>query len=110
MKIELSVLERLWLLNVCLPKQGKVTTLKVVQDLIAKLGLSDEELTDLGIHEEDGQIKWNSAAEQEAGPKAIDFGAASVMLIADQLKKMSDEETLTLGMLPLYDKFVGDES
>lgn len=109
MKIELSVLERLWLLNNCLPKQGKVTTLKIVQDLIGQLGLSGDELADLEIHEDGGQIKWNSVKEQEAGPKAIDFGAASVMLIADQLKKMSEDETLELSLLPLYDKFVGDE-
>jgi len=46
--MELKVAERLMLLNL-LPKEGDLTTLRVVREAIHTIGLSDEELTALEI-------------------------------------------------------------
>jgi len=86
-----------------------VTTLKIVQQLIADLGLSGEEFAQLGVEEtDDGKITWSQEKDREMGPKEIEFSAASLMLVADKLKAMSEAEELDLGLVSLYDKFVGE--
>jgi len=103
--MELSVLERLVLLAI-LPKEGNFTTLKLVRKLREELSFSEEEHKTLGFVQEGGQVKWN---ENPSIRKDLQIGEKMSDLIANTLKKLSDESKLRDEHFTLYEKFVEDK-
>jgi hypothetical protein len=100
--MELSVLDRLMLLNI-LPKNGDVTTLRIVRQLNEDLSFSEEEHAALGFEVLEGQVKWKTEGDPH---KDIEIGPRAWTLICDTLERLSKEKDLTLDQLVLYDKFI----
>lgn len=100
--MKLTIKERL-LLQQLLPKEGNYLTLKVIMDLQSALGFPESELAELGITQENGKISW--AKEKD---KDIEIGEVGKKLIATALKDLDKQGKLTFDVLPLFDKFVGD--
>ena len=105
--IDLTVLERLVLLNV-MPKEGNFTTLKLVRKFREELSFDEAENKALGFKQEGDQVKWNEAANIV---KKFEIGDDSKVreLIRDALKKLSDEKKLRDEHFTLYEKFVDGE-
>jgi hypothetical protein len=102
MRVGLGVGERLMVLGV-LPKEGNFVTLKVIRNLIDKLGLTTEEIEKFEVIQEGGQVTW----KQEGNlPIDFDFDNVEVDIIKHELKKMDSENRLKVELLPVYEKFV----
>lgn len=100
--MELSVAERLLLLGL-LPKEGDITTVRIVHDLRRELSFTEEEHAALGVTIEDGRIHWDGAAE---APRDVPIGGKAQALIVSALEDLSDNGKLTEQHLGLYEKFV----
>lgn len=103
--MELSVLERLTLLNV-VPKTGDITTLRIVRDLEADLSFSEEEHGLLKFTVQDGRIGWNSDGMATVGLKDVAVGEKAMDIIQEALTALNKAKTLNLDTLGLYERFV----
>lgn len=101
----LGVQERLALLDI-LPAQGNAKTMRAVRSLTAKLHFSDEERSALGLVTDGPKVSW-SAAEEEA--RAFEIADAERAVIVARLSDLDTQGTLTVQMLPLFERFVGGD-
>lgn len=113
MKVELSVFERLWLLNNALPSRGRIHLVRVAQEIATELGLSVEELGKLNPTEgEDGSLSWTMEGVTAVGMKELDIPDVIAAPMAEVLKaeitRLDELEQVDMGMLTLHDKFVGE--
>ena len=108
MKVGLNVIERGVLLNT-LPKEGNFLTLRVIRNLVDKVGFSAQEMKDFEIKripdERDPtkiQTSWNLKG---AAPTEIDFADVEVDIIKKQLNELDTKQKLTLELFSVYEKF-----
>jgi len=99
----LSVFDRLILLNI-LPKEGDITTLKIIRTLKDNLSFSEDEHKSLEFKHEGDQIAWQQGADI---PKEIEIGEKATDIIIESLKSLNKAKKLTEAHLPLYEKFIG---
>ena len=99
--MELSVMERLLALQLPLPRQGDLTTLRIVRQLQDDLSFSEEEHERLKFVHDGNTTRWNSKADEgrdiEIGPKARE-------LLLEGLESLDKVQQLTLEHLSLIDK------
>jgi hypothetical protein len=104
--MKLTVLERIIALNI-IPKEGDITSLKIVRVIKEALSFSEEEHKELnfkiGPH---GETTWTPPKELE---KEIEFGSKATSLIVTELNKLNAEKKLTPEHLSLYEKFIPEE-
>ncbi|HAM59613.1 MAG TPA: hypothetical protein DCQ64_31060 [Candidatus Rokubacteria bacterium] len=99
--MQLTVADRLLLLQL-LPTEGDVTTLRVVRDARAAIGLTEFELKRFEVVQDNGTVRWsNSKAESVE----IELGAAAAGIISADLQERNKARKLTEAHLPLYEKF-----
>ena len=99
----LNTFDRLILLNV-LPKEGDITTLKIIRKLKDDLSFSEEEHTALQFKNEDGQIMWKEDADIK---KEIEIGEKATDIIAEALKALNKARKLTEAHISIYERFTG---
>ena len=109
--MELSVFERLNLLNI-LPKEGDITTIRLVRELREKLSFTEEEHNELQITSEGDTVKWKT--EDDKGKlipqtKEIEFGHTAFGIITNALKKLNEQKKIKEEHLELYEKFVEEK-
>ena len=101
----LSVLERLVLLNV-LPREGTITTVKIVRELREALSFSEEEHKELKFERtEDGGTQWDTGAEED---EDVPVGPRAHTLVVETLELLDKDKKLTEDYLSLWGKFVGE--
>jgi hypothetical protein len=103
--MELNLKERIILLNI-LPKQGDISTIKIVRDLQDNLAPTEAEFKDFEITQEGSQYFWN---EKGKIPKEIEIGAKAKQIIRDAILALDKAKALTQDHLTIYDKFVEDK-
>jgi len=100
--MELTVFERLILLNI-LPREGNITTIKIIRQLRDELSFTEEEHAALQFKsEEDGRVLWRKEADK---PKNVNIGVKAHGVIADRLKELDKQKKLTEQHLSVWDKF-----
>ena len=107
--MKLNTLERLVLLNI-LPREGTITTIKIVRELREALSFSEEEHAALKFEKlEDGGMQWVVEADKD---KELTIGPRAHTLVAETLERMDKEAKLVEDHLSLCEKFVlnGKES
>jgi hypothetical protein len=87
-----------------LPKEGNIITIKVIRDLIDKLALSDIDIKECDVVEKDGKVTWNM---QGGIPKDFEFASVELDLIKMELKKLDENNKLSLDIYSVYMKFCG---
>ena len=98
----LTVKERLLLLSE-LPAQGNYLTMKVITDLRARLGLSEDDFKTYEIKvNEQGGAQWN--AEKDKGVE-IEIGAEANKIICESIRKVDEQNKVTADWFTLFDKF-----
>jgi hypothetical protein len=98
----LTVKERLLLLS-ALPAQGNYLTMKVIADLHARLGLSEQDFKTYEIKVNDkGGATWN--AEKDKGVE-MEIGAEADRIICESLRKVDAQNQVTTDFFSLFDKF-----
>lgn len=107
--MKLSVFERLLVLS-CLPKQGDLTTIRLVHDLRNLLSFSEDEhkALDFQINKETKEIKWQRDKDK---PQEYALGEKSISIIRENLEQtiqiLGDKKTVTEDHLIVLDKFNG---
>ena len=102
MKLNLSVMDRLLLLRL-LPRQGNLTTLRIVRDLERELSFSEGEHTALQfVNNEDGTMSWKREAGQG---KDVEVGDVAVGLVHRALHDAEKSgEQFPIGVIDLCEK------
>lgn len=105
--MELGVMDRLVLLSV-LPREGNITTLKIVRKLREDLSFSEEEHKTLNIKtsEQNKMTTWDNTI---AVKKEIEIGEKATDVIVEALKKLSDSNKLHEDHLSVWEMFMEDK-
>ena len=100
--MKLNVLERVMVLSV-LPKENNFLTLKVIQEIQNKVGLSSEDYKKFDIVQGDGELKWN-----QSGNEGVDIylGEKAMEIIRTRLEELDKQKKLTPNHMSVYEKFV----
>jgi len=101
---KLSVHERLLLLNM-LPKEGDLTTIRLVRELRETLSFNEEEHAQLNFQQSGGQIRWQDGVVKA---KDIDIGPKASDVVRDALAQMDKAGQLREEHLSLVDTFEYD--
>jgi len=105
MEKQLNVGERLIILQL-LPKEGNFTTLRLIRDLAAKVGLSADELVEFDLKQDGSQVKWNAEGSKE---KPFELKFKEIELITKELQKLDKENKLGFNHFTLFEKFSEEE-
>ena len=102
----LTLKERILLIQV-LPAESDVFSQRIIRDLKAKLGLSEEDWKTYDIVKsgEDG-IQWNQ--EKDIGVE-YSFGIKATEIIVSALNELSKSKKVNGDLLLLFDKFIPEE-
>ena len=101
--MELSIMERLMLLNV-LPPEGDFVTMKILRELKTELLFSEEEVEKAELVGGSNQTSWKNDFVKD-----VQIGKVATAAIVDALKKLNDQKKLTEQHLPLYERFTEEE-
>ena len=100
--MKLSVSERIVLLNI-LPKEGDITTLRIVRELRDALSFSEEEHGALQFKElEGGGTEWNPDGVSD---RPVEIGPRAFTLISEALEKLNKNQKLVEDYVSVWDKF-----
>lgn len=102
--MELGVGDRIVLLSL-LPREGDLTTIRIVHELRQALSFTEEEHKALNIRSEGDVLAWDGVG----GTKEIPIGPHAHVLISDALKKLNDEGQVTEDHLGVWEKFGDDK-
>ena len=103
--MELTVIERIHLLDI-LPREGDITTLRIVRQLREDLSFSEDEHKALAFEQQaNGTINWKLDAEVV---KEVSIGTKAKKLIVDALQRLNTEKKLREAHLPLFERFAED--
>jgi len=105
MEKKLNIGERLIILQI-LPKEGNFATLKLIRDLVNKIGISADEHTDFELKQEGDKLSWNAKGSEE---KSIDFKIKEIELISNALEKLDKEKKLEFSHFSVFEKFAEAE-
>ena len=106
MKVKLSVLERIGLLNI-LPTEENYLTYKLVRDLKTELSFSDKDFKELKIiTTQDQKVRWDEKADKG---KSVEVPDVIVALVKVKLESLEKEKKINDQNAPLYEKFVLDK-
>ena len=105
--MELTVFDRLILLNVLSAIEGDITTLRILRELKEGLSFGEKEHEALQFHQEGGQMRWKAEA---AEVKNVTMGDVARGLVAGRLKELNTQKKLREEHIPLYEKFVEEKA
>jgi len=100
--MKLNVLERLKILQL-LPQEGNFMTLTIVNKMKESLSLTEAEFKEFEVKEDGVQTTWNTKGQEE---QELEIGEKASDIIAEALKKLNDEDKLTVQYMSVYEKFV----
>ncbi len=98
----LKISERVALMT-SLPEKGNFVTLKILGDLKAALGFTDEEIKRCKIVQTPQNIKWDGDEEKD-----VEILPTQRVLICDALKALDQASALLPVHVSVYEKFMGN--
>ena len=96
------------MLLLILPKEGDITTLRVLRDLRKDLSFTEEEHKAYKFTLKDGSYVWDEP-EGTTTTKEINLGPKAKNIIADSLKDLDKKKKLGMEYIDLYDQFIEKE-
>lgn len=105
--MNLNTFERMTLLNI-LPREGNITTLKIVRELNERISFTAEEhgRLKLTFSEDGASVRWDRSQDQEL---EFTFNGVEMKMIVSKLEELNKAEKLTAEHLSLYEKFCEGE-
>jgi hypothetical protein len=104
MKAKLIIPERIGLLSI-LPREGDITTIRLVRELRESLSFTEEENQKHNIRLDNGMLTYNNIGET---PKEFEVGDTMKSLISKSLKDLDKEKKLIESHIPIWEKFVDE--
>jgi hypothetical protein len=102
--MELGIAERVILLSV-LPASGNIATMRILRDLKASLGFTEEELESAGVRQEGGSVAWDPSCGLV---KEVEIGEVARGIIVESFEKQSEAGKIDLNSLAVYELFTED--
>lgn len=99
---KLNVAERLVTMDI-LPKAGTFIEMKVVQGIIKKLSLSNEDIISYDITQKDGRVTWNNKGDE---PREFELDQTEVAIVIKSLRNLDETGGVTQETIPVYEKFL----
>ncbi len=99
--MELKVSERLILLSV-LPKEGNVTTLRIIRDLKDALSFDLKEYEELKFQDDGERVTWEGGDPV----KEVEINDVARGIIHDAFRELNNRAKLHEEHLPLYERFL----
>jgi len=109
--MKLNIQERIVLLQV-LPAEGDFVTLKVLRDLRAVLGFSEEDHKKFKIEtitDDEGKASITWDFKVGAKETEVEMGDKAVEIVKESLKKLDEEKKLQPQHFSVYEKFIQDK-
>ena len=106
MEKKLNIGERLIILQI-LPKEDNFATLKLIRDLVNKIGISADEHSDFELKQNGDKIIWNEKGSEE---KSIDLKNKEIEVIITALEKLDAESKLEFRHFSIFEKFKEEEN
>lgn len=103
--MKLSVAERLLIQNL-LPREGDLTSVRIIMDLRRALGFTEAESKALGLRNTETGVQWNP---QAAKPKEVTIGPKGMAIIVAALEDLNKRKKLTPEHLPVWERFMEPE-
>ena len=103
--MELTLLERLTMLGFLGP-EGTLTYLRAKRDLVAKIGLTADEISELKLTESEGGVRPENPEDWKRTIEVSFTGGESAIVAEALNKKLEDTKKLHENELSLYEKFV----
>ena len=104
--MKFDVMDRLLMLKALGAVEGNLATLRVVRDLQGEIGFSEEELKELGLHQEGGRTFWE---QNKVSPKEVSIGPAALEASLSMFQKLDQAQKLTIEYLPLYERLLKEK-
>ena len=106
--MELTVGERLILLQIIPPQTGSLTKLKIVQKLRTDLSFDEAEHSEFGVKEEPGSglIRWDRNKDKAV---EIEIGEVANSIIVEAIKMGDGKGDLREEWLPVLERFPSKE-
>jgi len=101
MKAKLTLGDRFAVLGI-LPAEGNFATLKVVRKLREQMSLTEVEIKEQNVRQEDDQIKWDDGEKTTE----MEFGEFGTEMIKNALEKLDKENKLEDKHFAIYEQFV----
>ena len=101
LKVELNIGERMIVLSI-LPKEGSIVTVRLIRELISKLGASAQDFTEYGMEQKDGAITFN---EKGTHPVPFELADSEMEIIRKSLKELDSNNKLIPDMISIWEKF-----
>ncbi len=101
----LDVQERFSILNLVLLERGNALTLMALRKLQSELSFAEDEQKRFGFVTKNDTVTWDVA---KAEPKEVAISDRMEELIVAAFTALDEKEALTLQMLPLYQRFMGN--
>lgn len=99
--MELTIIDRLCVLSI-LPKEGDITTLRILRDLTSSLGFTEDEVEEFELRSEAGRTLWNRTKDK---PVEIEIGPRALSLITESFDALNRKKKLSIEHLATYEKF-----
>ena len=101
--MKLSLTERLQFVTL-LPEKGDFVTLTLKADIVRKIALTQEEITEWEVKSSDGHsFTWNAEKAQD---KEIDFTEAEKALVVRKLKELDAAQALDDVTYAFHKRFI----
>lgn len=105
--MQLSVIERIHLLSLLPPAEGDLLTLRITRRLREALSFTEEEHELYQFKQEGTTTKWDGKVEQN---REVEIGEKAKAVIVKALEAAGAKGLLQEVFVPLYDKFVPEET
>lgn len=103
--MNLTVMDRMAILGLLGP-EGDLIYLRAKRDMVAKVGLSAEEIEELGVTDVDGNMKLKNPEDWKKSKEISLSGGESAIVAKALTDKLEETKKLHETELPLYEKFV----
>lgn len=100
--MELSIKQRMLLLNLLAEYTGNIAQLRILAELRDRLSFSEEEHERFEIKQEGNQLSWSP---EKAAPTEVEIGPVAKEIIVRRLRDLSNMGQMTLEFLELVDLF-----
>lgn len=110
--MKLGIADRFSIMEI-LPKQGNFITLSIVQDIIKKITITQDDLKKYNIRTipaPDGMVSYRWDDAEGKIETEIEFTDTEKQIIVDSLRKMDNEKKISLNMIGTYKKFMNIET
>ncbi len=103
MKLKLDIKNRL-LMSAIYPPTGDMITMAIVKNLMTKINLTTEEITDICLVKVEDGYKWDDTKDKD---KDIEIGKIELEVLKKRINELDNQKLITVELIDLC-KMIND--